>query len=170
MAVTPSQKESREVIVTRFVLFYILAILFALVPMIFLFSVTGKAIRELKVSNLSQKGQKNQIDRFQEIYMGLEKLLVKENYVESDFGSGLITLTNFIKDSIESGNMYKPVYTDVKLLFDHIQKANKENPDRVNYDVMKQLKEQCERDLKVWQEKFNAEHEAYIKLQIKSGL
>jgi hypothetical protein len=164
MAVTPSTKESREVIVTRFVLIYVLAILFALIPMIFLFALPGKAIRELKVSNLSQKGQEKQIERFQAIYSGLDKLLV-ENRLESDYEYGLFTITRYTKDSIDERSMYKPVFTDVKLLFDHIQKMNKDNPGKVEYEKMKQKSEECEKNKNDLQEKYDKLNEDYIKLK-----
>jgi len=167
MAGTQSNSESREVIIIRFILIYILAILFALVPMLFLFNLPSQAIKQLKVSNLSQKGQQKQIDRFQEIYSGLEKLII-ENRLESDYEYGLYTITRYTKDSIDERSMYKPVFMDVKLLFDHIQRMNKDNPGKVEYEKMKMKCDECEKSKQDLQDKFDKLKEDYIRLDEKS--
>ena len=117
MAGSNIKDTDRSVILTRFILLYIVSILCAIIPLYYLLNIPDMAIGELKASKLSAKGQKEQIEGFIQIYTELEQYKEKNQFLK-EYTYLKNKLYNFAKDSVGNSNLYKPLFLKVSdLLF-----------------------------------------------------
>lgn len=143
----------RSTITTRFLLVYIICILCAVVPLYYLFSIPDKAIQKLKVSELSEKKQRKNIERYKEIMVDLDKFLT-EKKLEKEYRDCIDVLYRFAKDSVDEKNLYKPLFIKIADLYENLGKMNegggKAEIDKLKaqIDKMTEDQKQAERDLK----------------------
>ena len=154
MAGSNIKDTDRSVILTRFILLYIVSILCAIIPLYYLLNIPDMAIGELKASKLSAKGQKEQIEGFIQIYTELEQYKEKNQFLK-EYTYLKNKLYNFAKDSVGNSNLYKPLFLKVSDLYEFIQKMNENSTDKATLDKCKAELENMEKEKKDVDEKLN---------------
>ena len=116
-----SSDDVRKTAMTRFILIYIISILCAVIPLYYLFNIPGRAIRSLKVSEFSSRGEMKKIQRMDEIMGNLDKNM-QESKFEKEYRDGIDALYRFTKDSIRQNNIYRPQLMKLSDLYEKIGK------------------------------------------------
>lgn len=114
--------DDRNSMITMFIVVYVVCILCAIIPLIFIFGLPEKAkdVAYFKVDKKSDNNQKDLLVQFDTYIITLDSLLKAEN-LESRYGTatiGLRTLTDGLK---KERNPYSSVFIKVADLYDQIK-------------------------------------------------
>ena len=159
MATPPPNPDERNAILFRFILFYVICILCALIPLYYLFNVNGEMSKRISVSGVSSKKQNETLEKFLKVVSDVDKRLASDK-IDNDYKALVFDLFEIARnDSIKEKNVYNPLLLKIARLYEKIQ-------------VYSQIDIRTERDdlkskLKELQNKYDQLNTDKIKLEIK---
>jgi hypothetical protein len=112
--------EYRNSLIMRTILIFVIAVLFAVIPLYYLFSIPDRALKELQASKLQNSEQMNNMKQFDEIILSLDASL-KENKFDIEYTSNCGKLLQYADDKFGKSNLYQPYLIKIAKLYDQIK-------------------------------------------------
>jgi hypothetical protein len=112
--------EYRNSLIMRFILIYILCILFAVIPLYFLFNIPQVAKKEMKASELSNKEQRKLFQQFDEIIVALDSSL-NQNKFDNEYKKNCLKLLQYADEKLDKSSMVQPYLSKIAKLYERIE-------------------------------------------------
>jgi hypothetical protein len=121
MATLAPTPDDRNAILFRFIIFYVICILCALIPLYYLFNVNGEISKRISVSGVSSKKQNESLEKFLKVITNVDKRLASDK-IDNDYKAMVFDLLEIARnDSIKENNVYDPLLLKIARLYEKIQ-------------------------------------------------
>ena len=133
----------RNAMITRFFVVYIICLLCAILPLIFLFNIPELEITKLDLAKTADPNgkEKDFAERYYKAVAEIDKYVIANKFDER-FTYQLLKLMQ-IKDSLDSTQFYHPAFVKIRELYHSIQEKSENYTDlKKEYDEYKKKMEQ----------------------------
>jgi hypothetical protein len=115
--------EYRNSLIMRFVLIYVISILFAVIPLYFLFNIPDVAKKELSASKLTNAEQMKTLMEFDELIAQLDSGRIHKAF-DYQYTIHCSDLVKLAENKLGKSNLYRPYFVTIANLYTEIANLN----------------------------------------------